>query len=89
MKWGQEAPKCPKGFISDWYWFIHPDESQPIVMEVWPSRNYFPNGWWGDQIPKPSGDLPIRLNKSREELDAELDEEPKVKKRRTRKKKEN
>jgi len=52
-EWNKEHPEPPAQTPSDWYWFWYPEAAEPIVMEVWPDRKYWPNGYWGSKVKPP------------------------------------
>ena len=64
--WTEEPPEAPDVAPSDWYWFWWDGESEPLVMEVWPKRNHWPPGLWGERISPPT-EKPRRENEPKKD----------------------
>lgn len=54
ISWTRTPPSPPESGHSDWYWLKRDEGKEMVVTEVWPNRCYWPDGWWGPQVKKPT-----------------------------------
>jgi len=57
-RWTRKPPKAPEEEPSGWCWCWIDNENEPMVMELWPKRRRWPEGWWWTGPLCPRVDLP-------------------------------